>query len=161
MRRARATSTPYGHMTARGENCAAPTQRVASIPASLVGEMRSGLLRMISDVSLEISLLIEDPANLDVPAYVAKMRRLDLLRALLNKAGITARGTRPAPVELTETDHPTLALKALESEYQNRLSRAEDGESAGFTASTRRLVELGELVAALREWLSAGTDDAP
>lgn len=140
-------------MTAREDKFAVPTPKVASIPASLVADMRSGLLRMISEVSLEISLLTEDAASLDVPAYVAKMRHLDSLRALLNKAGITARGIRPARVELTETDHPTLALRALESEYQNRLSRAEDAESASFNAATKQLVELGQLVAALRERL--------
>jgi hypothetical protein len=108
---------------------------------------------MISEVALEVSVLVEQSGEINAEAYVTAMSRLDALRALLNKAGITARGVRPESVSLTEADHPALALKALKSEYGNRLSRAEDAESMGFTASTRLLAELGGLVAALRERL--------
>lgn len=113
---------------------------------------------MISEVAFEISVLAEQSGELNVDAYVTALRHLDALRAVLNKAGLTARGLRPAPLELTEADHLEVALKSLESEYRDRVLRAEDAESAGFTASTRLLVELGELVAALRERLSPAED---
>jgi hypothetical protein len=111
-------------------------------------------------VALEISVLVEQSGEINAEAYVTALRRLDALRAVLNKVGITGRGVRPESAALTEADHLALALKALESEYRNRLSRAEDAESMGFTASTRLLVELGELVAVLRERLGGAEEDS-
>jgi hypothetical protein len=134
---------------------------VATIPASLVADLRQGARQMISEVALEISVLAEQKGELNTAAYLEALRRLDALRTLLNKAGLTSRGIRLAPVLLTEADHPDLALQALELEYQGRLTRVEDQEHTGFTASTRRLVELGELVAALRDRLDPDTNDVP
>jgi hypothetical protein len=115
---------------------------------------------MISEVALEISVIAEPRGELDAEAYVEALRRLDALRTLLSKAGITSRGTRPASLPLTARDNPTLALRALELEYGARLTRVEDAESSGFTASTRLLIDLGELVAALRERLDVDSDEA-
>ena len=138
-------------MTPPSDKCAAPAPAVVTIPVSLVAELRNGLWPMIGEVALKVSVLVEQSGEINAEAVVTAFRHLDALRALLNK--VTARGVRPKSVTLTEADHPALALEALESEYRNRLSRAEDAESMGFTASTRLLVELGALVAALRERL--------
>ena len=134
---------------------------VVVIQPGLMAYLRRGIVRMISEVALEISVITDQGSELDVQAFLAKTRRLDTLRVLLNKAGITAHGTRPAPQSLTEADHPELALKALETEYRMQLSRVEDAETTGFNATTRYMAELGELVSALRErlGLAGGADE--
>jgi hypothetical protein len=145
----------------RGDQCAEPAPGVVTIPATLVADLRQGVLRMVTEVGLEISVLAEQEGEFNaVENLLQAFRRLDALRALLNNTGLT-RGVRAAPVLLTEADHPDLALQALELEYRGRLTRVEDAEHSGFTASTRRLAELGQLVAALRDRLDADSHDAP
>jgi hypothetical protein len=114
---------------------------------------------MISQAGLEVSVSAGSKPEANAELLVKSLRRLNALNALLSKVGITARGSRPAELMLTEADHPKLALKALQLEYKNQLSRVQDAEHLDFTPSTRLLTELADLVAALHERLGIPTKD--
>lgn len=131
---------------------AAKEQPVAIVSASLIACLRSGLLEELSETARRLSVITGDRREIDIQACNGALHRLDATRQLLQKVGLSARGSRPDAVLITEGDHPKLALRALEGEYHIRLTQAQETANTSLRTS-KLLAELGDLVAALRERL--------
>jgi hypothetical protein len=129
---------------------------VAVISTGLVPYLRKGARRQLNCTAQDIAIMTEGRGDINVAELLRSLQSFDAARALIVRVGFNPRGRRPAPMVVTDADHPDLVLGILEREYREHLAHTREAGSPGFTPrTTRQLTELGELVAALRERLTS------